>query len=69
MSRVVLGRKEPSTFVGFQWSGAEPEGLEDTEVAVALGALWEGDELVSYNIEHLRHRVEHAIDDYMEDVD
>src|SRR6266542_254807 len=26
-ARVVLGRRLPGTFAGFQWSGAEPEGM------------------------------------------
>jgi hypothetical protein len=30
--------------------------------------VWEGDELVSYEIEALRHEVEHHDDEYLEDV-
>ena len=55
--------------VGFQWTGAEPEGLNEPYEAEGLGAVWEGDELVTYNLGHLVHRLGHDIDGYMEDVD
>jgi hypothetical protein len=48
--RVVLARKE-DTFAGLSWTGEEPEGLIETEEAEAMGAVWEGDELVTYDIE------------------
>lgn len=67
--RVVLGRTDDSTFVGFQWTGAEPEGLNDAEEAVALGAIWEGDELVTYDLQALHHATTHEADGYMEDPD
>lgn len=67
--RVVLGRRDPTTMVGFQWTGAEPEGLSEPEHAEMLGAVWEGDELVTYNLGHLLHRFGHDIDGFMEDVD
>ncbi|MBA2724885.1 MAG: hypothetical protein H0U53_02750 [Actinobacteria bacterium] len=67
--RIVLGRKDDRTMVGFQWTGAEPQDLGDTETAVALGAVWEGDELVTYNIEHLRHNLQHNFDGFLEDSD
>ena len=51
--RVVLGRKENS-MVGFHWTGAEPEGMYEIDVAEELGARWEGAELVTYDIEALR---------------
>ena len=69
LDRIVLGRKDSRTMVGFQWTGAEPQELGDTEMAVALGAVWEGDELVTYNINHLRHNLQHESDGYMEDSD
>jgi hypothetical protein len=68
-ARVVLGHKDPSTMVGFQWSGSEPEGLYDTEEAVALGAVWEDDELVCYNLAALEHAHRHHSDEWMEDSD
>ncbi len=55
--------------VGFQWTGAEPEALNDPEFAVSLGAVWEADELVTYNLDHLRHNLQHHADGYMEDSD
>ncbi|MBA3291581.1 MAG: hypothetical protein H0U17_08850 [Actinobacteria bacterium] len=67
--KVVLGRRDDTTFVGFQWTGAEPEGLFAPDQAVALGATWEGDELVTYNLGHLEHRFAHEADGFMEDPD
>ena len=68
-ARVVLGRRDDTTMVGFQWTGAEPEGLYEPYEAESLGAVWEGDELVTYNLGHLVHRFGHDIDGYTEDVD
>ena len=67
--RVVLGRRDDTTMVGFQWTGAEPEGLFAPYEAESLGAVWEGDELVTYNLGHLAHCFGHDIDGYMEEVD
>jgi hypothetical protein len=67
--RVVLGRNDPLTMVGFQWTGAEPEGLYDTDQAVGLGAVWEGDELVVYNYADFEHAYRHLPDGWMEDSD
>ncbi|MGH8885122.1 MAG: hypothetical protein ACRDYX_08120 [Egibacteraceae bacterium] len=53
----------------FQWSGAEPEGLDDADVATALGARWEGDELVTYDLAAFRHGFASYGDDYMSDND
>lgn len=47
--RIVLGRKGTNSMVRFQWSGDEPEGLNDVGWAEELGAKWEGDELVVYD--------------------
>jgi aryl carrier-like protein len=46
-----------------------PQELADPEEAEELGAVWEGEELVTYGLDSLRHQVEHLEDDYMEDVD
>lgn len=67
--RVVLGRKAPGTFAGFQWTGREPEGLYEVEVAEELGAAWEGDELVTYDLETLRYAVGRAEDGWLPDSD
>lgn len=48
--RVVLARKE-SSMLHYRWTGEEPEGLSGPEMAEDLGALWEGDELVTYDLE------------------
>lgn len=68
VKRVVLGRRE-NTMVGFRWSGDEPEGLNDLGLALEIGALWEGDELVTYDMESLEWQMEHLNDDYMIDND
>ena len=67
--RVVLGRAMPDTFVGFQWSGAEPEGMHLAEQAVTLGAMWEADELVTYDLDGMRRRFESLSDDWVPDSD
>lgn len=66
--RVVLARWTGG-FVPFQWAGAEPEGLDDLDVAIALGARWEGDELVTYNLPGLRHGFSTFDEEYMGDND
>ncbi|CAN5761102.1 hypothetical protein BH20ACT23_BH20ACT23_18040 [soil metagenome] len=55
--------------VGFQWSGSEPEGLYEPEQAKALGAVWEGEELVTYDLQQLVHYFTHEPDGFMEDPD
>jgi len=67
--RVVLARRTPNGMVEFQWTGAEPEGLNDLRVAEEIGAVWEGNELVTHNIEHLMHNWTHRPDGWMEDSD
>lgn len=68
MERVVLGRKE-KTMVGFRWTGNEPDDLNDVELAEELGAVWEGGELVIYNMPSLLWGLEHLNDEYMIDND
>jgi hypothetical protein len=69
MERVVLGRRENS-LVRFRWSGDEPEALNDVELAEEMGAAWEGDELVTYDLPALVWQMEHLKDDdYMIDDD
>jgi len=67
--RVVLGRKDPRTMVGFQWTGQEPEGLHEAEFAESLGAVWEGDQLVTYNLDAFNHHFEHYKEEYLNDPD
>ncbi|MGH2692788.1 MAG: hypothetical protein ACRDHM_09830 [Actinomycetota bacterium] len=67
--RVVIARKAPDSFVGFQWTGEEPAALNDTEIAEDLGAVWEGDELVVHNMTAFTHAVEHSLDGYQYDPD
>ncbi|GAC1369727.1 MAG: hypothetical protein NVSMB32_14420 [Actinomycetota bacterium] len=67
--RVVLGQRTPQAMVTFQWTGAEPEGLSETRFAESLGAIWEGDELVTYNLASLQHNYLHSPDGFLEDSD
>lgn len=57
MARIVLARRENS-MIGWRWTGDEPAGLNDLEIAQQLGAVWEGDELVHYDREGLEWQVE-----------
>lgn len=67
--RVVLARKERS-MVRQRWTGAEPDGLSDPEVAEELGAKWEGDELVTYDLEGLTQLLAyHTGNEYLIDND
>jgi hypothetical protein len=67
--RVVLGRKTPDGMVRFQWTGAEPEGMSSTEFAESCGAVWEDDELVTFNLLAFRHNYQHSEDGFLEDSD
>ncbi len=49
--RVVLGRKGATSMVKVHWTDAAPEALYEVEDAEELGAVWEGDELVVYDID------------------
>jgi hypothetical protein len=56
--------------VKYRWTGSEPSGMFEVEVAEELGALWEGDELVTYDLAGLNALYEyHQGDDYMIDND
>ncbi|MEO6122051.1 MAG: hypothetical protein ABIW46_01525 [Acidimicrobiales bacterium] len=66
--RIVLGRKENS-MIGFRWSGAEPEDLNDVALAEEFGAIWEKDELVTYDLASVVWQMEHMSDDFMYDDD
>ncbi len=68
MERVVLGRRERS-MIGFRWSGNEPDDLNDQALAEELGAMWEGDELVTYDLASLVRQMSRMGDEYMFDND
>lgn len=68
MERVVLGRREGGV-AGFHWSGNEPEDLNSVALAEEMGAVWEGRELVHYDMASLVWQMEHMGDDYMIDND
>ncbi len=67
--RVVLARRVEDAWVDLQWTGAEPVGLDDPEVARLLGAEWEGSELVTYDLDALSHRFNHLAEDFQCDPD
>lgn len=67
--RVVLAVKNPLAMVDFQWTGREPEGLNDADFALALGAAWEGDQLVTYSVSAFAHAFEHYTEVYLTDPD
>ena len=67
--RVVLAKRDARTMVGFQWTGLEPVGLNETAFAAALGAVWEGDEMVTYDISAFEHAFEHYGDEFLTDPD
>ena len=67
--RVVLGWRSPSTWAGFTWSGAEPAELDEPNDAIDAGAVWEGDELVTYNLTALNHAFSHREDTWLTDSD
>jgi hypothetical protein len=66
---VVLAHRTPRAMVPLQWTGAEPEGLNDLEWAATLGAAWEDDELVTYDLAGLRRAFEQSGNQYLEDSD
>ena len=69
IDRVVLAVKCPRTIAGFQWTGREPAGLDDLAFAEALGAVFEGDELATYDLAGFNHAFEHYRDEYLTDPD
>lgn len=67
--RVVLARKE-SSMLHYRWTGEEPQGLSDPEMAEELGAHWEGEELVTYDLEGFTQLLAyHTGNDYLIDND
>lgn len=67
--RVVLARRK-NTMARFEWTGDEPEGMYDLEVAEDMGARWEDDELVTYDLPGLMALYEyHKNNDYLIDND
>ncbi len=61
--RVVLGHKADSSMVKVRWTDACPDTLNDMETAENLGAQWEGDELVTYDLPGLTQLLEYDIKD------
>lgn len=68
--RVVLGRKGPSAMVRIRWTDKAPDGLGDVDDAQEMGAQWEGEELVTYDLEgFLEQFAFYESNDYMIDND
>lgn len=67
--RVVLAVATPGGFVPYRWTGDEPDGLFDASVACMLGAQWEGDELVTYDLNTLTYEFLHLDDHWQTDDD
>lgn len=67
--RVVLARAEKS-MIRYRWTEASPQDLSDPGVAEELGATWEGDELVTYDLEGLTQLLAYYTgDEYLIDND
>lgn len=67
--RVVLVRRTDN-IARHRWTGAEPEGMYEIDVAEELGARWEGDELVTYDLPGLVALYEyHKNNEYLIDND
>lgn len=67
--RIVLGRKGDSSMTPVRWTSECPDDLNDVETAENVGAIWEGDELVTYDMAGLKellqyqsHEGEYTID-------
>ncbi|MGI9080450.1 MAG: hypothetical protein ACR2GF_06500 [Acidimicrobiales bacterium] len=68
--RVVLGHKGDSSMVRIRWTDECPDDLNDVETAEGLGAKWEGDELVTYDLPGFTQLLEYdAKDEYQIDND
>ena len=48
--RVVIGHRGDTSMVKVRWTEQAPQALCDIETAEELGAKWEGDELVVYDM-------------------
>lgn len=65
---MVLARRT-SGFQPLQWTGDEPDELNDEDEALAMGAVWEGGELVTYDLPTLRLAAASEAGDYPNDND
>jgi hypothetical protein len=56
--------------VPVRWTDACPDGLDDVETAEELGAKWEGDELVTYDMTNFNELLQYYEQDaYLPDND
>lgn len=68
--RVVLGRKGSSSMVKIRWTEKAPSSINDVSDAEEMGAIWEGDELVTHDFEGFMEQVAfYETNDYMSDND
>jgi hypothetical protein len=68
--REVIARKGADSMVKIRWTGVGPAGLDDVDDALELGAKWEGEELVVYDLDGFKELYEYYEDnDYLIDND
>ncbi len=68
--RVVLGRKGASSMIKIRWTDKIPGNINDVSDAEEMGAVWEGDELVTYDMDgFLEQYAFYESNDYMIDND
>ncbi len=68
--RVVLGRKGGSSMVKIRWTDKIPGNINDISDAEEMGAVWEGDELVTHDYEGFMEQYAfYESNDYMIDND
>ena len=68
--RVVLGRKGSSAMVKIRWTDKVPSSINDVADAEEMGAVWEGDELVTYDFDGFLEQIAFfESNDYMIDND
>jgi len=68
--RVVLARKGHTSMVRVHWTPQAPTDIADPDLLEDLGVEWEGEELVTYELEELLERIGmHEASDYMIDND
>lgn len=68
--REVIARKGADSMVKLRWTASAPDGLNDVGQVEELGAKWEGNELVVYDLPGFRELWEYYEgNDYLTDND
>lgn len=55
---MVLARLGRTSMVKYHWTADVPDGVSDVDLLEDLGARWEGEELVTYDLADLVERIE-----------